>query len=118
MAGAPAGETPASGIAKVAIIAVMMFRIPVVAFLLLAAGLDGPMGFATPPPRQDNEQKLQSRIDRERNPVKKAKLKVRLGRVKLLQAIDAYDRRDHRQYQQLLDAYLAVMKGAWADLQE
>lgn len=117
MAGASAGETPASRIAKVAIIDVMAFRFPMVAFLLLATGLDGLWGFASPPPRQDNEQKLQARIERERNPVKKAKLKVRLGRVKLFQAIDAYDRGDRGQCQQLLGAYLEVMKSAWTDLQ-
>jgi len=121
MAGASAGETPASRIAKVAIkvaiIDVMAFRFSMVAFLLLATGLDGLLGFVSPPPRQDNEQKLQARIERQRNPVKKAKLKVRLGRVKLLQAIEAYDRGERGQCQQLLDAYLEVMKSAWTDLQ-
>ncbi len=96
----------------------MSFRFRLIAVFLLAAGLDGPWGAASPAPRNDNEQKLQARIDREGKPVNRAKLKVRLGRVKLLQAIDAYDRQDHGQYRQLLDDYLEVMKSAWADLQE
>ena len=96
----------------------MVFRFPMLAFFLLATGLDGFLGFASPPPRQGDEQKLQARIERERNPVKRAKLKVRLGRVKLLQAIDAYDKTDHGPYQKLLDEYLEVMRSAWKDLQE
>jgi hypothetical protein len=56
-------------------------------------------------------------IEREQNPVKKAKLKIRLGRVKILQAIDAYDRGNPDQCLQLLDDYLEKMNSAWADLQ-
>ena len=118
MAGASAGETPASRIGKVVIINRMVFRFPMLAFFLLATGLDGFLGFASPPPRQDNEQKLHARIERERNPVKRAKLKVRLGRLKLLQAVDAYDKVGHEPYQKLLDEYLEVMRSAWKDLQE
>jgi hypothetical protein len=49
--------------------------------------------------------------------VKRAKLEIRLGRVKLLQATAAYDRGDFEEYQQLLAAYLERMKGAWVTLQ-
>jgi hypothetical protein len=67
--------------------------------------------------RRDNEEKLVARIARERNPVKKAKLEVRLGRVKLLQASDAYDQGDLENCQRLLGIYLEHMKNAWALLE-
>jgi hypothetical protein len=88
------------------------------ALLLLATGLDGPRGLASPLLRKDNEQRLQARIEREQKPVKRAKLKVRLGRLKVSQAIAAYNRGEHGQCQKLLDDYLTVMKSAWADLQD
>jgi hypothetical protein len=96
----------------------MDFRFPMLAIFLLATGLNALPGFASLLPRKDNEQNLQARIEREQRPVKRAKLKVRLGRLKLLQAIDAYDQADHGPYQQLLDDYLKVMRSAWTDLQE
>ncbi len=64
-----------------------------------------------------NEDELVARIQRERNPVKKAKYEMRLGRLKLLQAIDAYDKDNFEQCQTLLAAYLERMKSSWESLQ-
>jgi hypothetical protein len=59
--------------------------------LLLPLFLGGLVGAAPAPRRPDTEADLLARIEREQNPVKKAKLEIRLGRVKLLQAIEAFD---------------------------
>lgn len=95
----------------------MALRFAAIAILVWAIGLEGSAGFASPPPRKDSEPKLLARIERQQNPVRRAKLKVRLGRVKLTQAIAAYDRGSLEQCQQLLDSYLETMQSAWADLQ-
>lgn len=118
MAGPTASETPASRTAKVAIIDAMG---PHFATALAVVSLMGLLGFsasASPFPRRDSEEKLQARIERERHPVKRAKFKVRLGRVKLLKAVNAYDQGNLDQCQELLDAYLGEMKSAWTDLQD
>jgi hypothetical protein len=83
---------------------------------LIALALGSAAGFAFPSPARENEQKLQARLDRERNPVKKAKLEVRLGRLKLRQAFDAYDRGDFKGCWKLFDAYLERMQSAWTSL--
>src|SRR5438034_5050694 len=67
--------------------------------------------------RQDSEEDLLARIQREQNPVKKAKYEVRLGRVKLTQAIAAYGAGDVDRCNGLVAAYLAQIKTAWTRLQ-
>lgn len=67
--------------------------------------------------RGPSEAELLDRISRERNPVKKAKLEVRLANVKLKQAISAYDERKLSQGSTLLAAYLDDMNEAWHTLQ-
>ncbi len=74
-------------------------------------------GLVPLPARQaDTEEDLLARIQREHNPVKKAKYEARLGRVKLLEAIDAYDKGNLERCQELLGAYLERMKGSWETL--
>lgn len=68
--------------------------------------------------REDTEEDLLPRIQRETNPVKKAKYEVRLARVKLLAALDAYNKGDLEQYRQLLGAYLERSKSSWDTLQK
>ena len=68
-------------------------------------------------PRQDTEEDLQSRLQREPNPVKKARHEIRLGRLKLLEAIDAYDKQDANKAQDLLGAYLTHIRSSWQLLQ-
>jgi hypothetical protein len=77
----------------------------------------GAQGLAPAPARQpDSEPDLLGRLEREQNPVKKAKYQVRLGRI--LQAIDAYDQGSLEQGQRLLEAYLGRMKGSWQTLRD
>jgi hypothetical protein len=89
----------------------------VVTGLLLLLFLGGLVVAAPAPRRRDTEADLLARIGREQNLVKRAKLEIRLGRVKLLQATEAYDRGDVEECHQLLTAYLERMNGAWATLE-
>ena len=68
-------------------------------------------------PRRDTEGDLRSRLQRESNPIKKAKYEIRLGRVKLLEAIDAFDKHDANKAQDLLGAYLTHIRSSWQLLQ-
>jgi len=72
--------------------------------------------WASPPRRQDKEPDLLARIQRESNPVKKAKLEVRLGRVKLFQAIAALDQGNLTETNRLLGAYIETLNSAWERL--
>jgi len=89
----------------------------VVGTVLALFVLVGLAGGASPGRRQDNEADLRARLEREQNPVKRAKLEIRLGRVKLLQAMDAFDKRDTPECHRLLAVYLERMRSAWATLQ-
>ncbi len=72
---------------------------------------------ASPASRQgDAEQDLLARLQRERDPVRKAKYEIRLGRMKLLQAIQAYDQGNLDQCRELLSVYLERMKSSWGTL--
>ena len=68
--------------------------------------------------REDTEEDLLSRIQRESNPVRKAKYEIRLAGLKLLAAIDAYNKGDLERYRQLLAAYLERIKSSWDTLQK
>lgn len=63
--------------------------------------------------RHDNPQELIARIARENNPVKKAKYEIRLGRLILERAEQAYDGRHIPQGQKLLARYTHEMQDAW-----
>lgn len=88
----------------------------VVTAVLLSLLLGALAGGASPARRADSEADLLARLERERNPVKRAKLEIRLGRVKLFQAIGAFDRGNVEECHELLSAYLERMKNAWATL--
>src|SRR3989442_12162250 len=81
-----------------------------VLFLIVFSCVPGPAPLAARHP--DTEEDLQARIEREQNPVKKAKFEVRLGRGKRTQAIAAYDKGDLDRSNALAAAYLVGMKGA------
>lgn len=95
----------------------MMTRLHLVVAALFSLAFGGLAVIGSPARRGDTEEGLLARLERERNPVKRAKFEIRLGRLKLLQAIEAYDQRDREQGQQLLSAYLERMKSAWATLE-
>jgi len=81
-----------------------------VGVLLLAANLAVVAGSAR---GKESEEGLLARIEREQNPVKKTKLKIRLARLKLSQASEAYLDGEFAEGQRLLEAYLACMQSAW-----
>lgn len=72
---------------------------------------------AIPGKSHDDEAKLSSKLEREQNPVRKAKLKIRLGRLKLEGAFSAYSKGQYEDCWKLLDEYQGFMDRAWADLQ-
>jgi len=89
--------------------------------LLLAVLLIGSLSVdpakASPPRKPDKEQDLLARLGRERNPVNKAKYEVRLARVKLFQAMEAFEKGDPERSRKLLEVYLERLRSAWATLQ-
>ncbi|HUY14300.1 MAG TPA: hypothetical protein VMX16_11830 [Terriglobia bacterium] len=64
-----------------------------------------------------SEPELLNRIQNQRNPVKKAKLEVRLANLKLKEAISAYDGQQLGQGAGLLKVYLSEVEEAWHTLQ-
>src|SRR5260370_25378250 len=91
-----------------------LVHVPAVAFAITALVYAG----ASSARHADSESDLAARLQREQNPVKKAKYEIRLGRLKLNQAIDAYDKGSPDQSGQLLDAYLERMKSSWQILRD
>ena len=65
---------------------------------------------------QESEEDLLGRIQRESNPVKRAKYEIRLGRLELNQAIEANNQGHLEQCQQLLGVYIGRMKSSWETL--
>lgn len=63
--------------------------------------------------RKDTAAGLQAKIDQENNPVKKAKLMVRLGRLDARQAEEAYDAHQIPQGEKLLSESTTIMQNAW-----
>jgi len=64
----------------------------------------------------DTERHLQAHVEKETDPVKKSKGTTRLARIKLQQAIQAYEQGNTDQGAQLVDAYLGRIKDAWQNL--
>jgi hypothetical protein len=87
--------------------------ISVVACLAMIAG-GGAMSLRAA--RHDTEEKLLPKIQNEHNPIKKAKLEIRLARVKLLGALEACRKDDHAACAKLLASYLDLVRSSWKDL--
>lgn len=66
--------------------------------------------------REDREKDLVSRIQREHDPVKKAKFEIRLARLKLLQGAGACEKDNHDGCSKSLNAYLVLINSSWKDL--
>lgn len=67
--------------------------------------------------REIEEQKIVAKIAREKNPGKKARLEVRLARMKLLDASSAYDHNDFSKGQALLREYWQLVSRSWETLE-
>ena len=74
------------------------------------------LGSVLPASTPDSEEQLLARIQSERNPVRKAKDQIQLGRLKLDQAIAAYGQGNSESGEQLLAAFLGQMNDAWQTL--
>lgn len=64
----------------------------------------------------EKEAELEARLKRESDPVRKAKIQIRLSRFKLYQAAAAFDKGNTEEADKLLTAYLERVKGAWSTL--
>src|SRR5260370_11927521 len=91
-----------------------MFSPPLFAAALILLGWPA----VSPVRRPDTEEDLLARIEHAGNPVKKAKYQTRLGRLKLLQAIDAYEKSNLGEGQRLLGAYVERMHQSWQTLRD
>ncbi len=81
--------------------------------LIVLAFLEGGFSLAR---RADSEEDLLARIQRESNPVKKARYEIRLGRTKLFRAIDAFNQGRVDQCHQMIGSYVEHMKSSWETL--
>lgn len=76
-----------------------------------------PFAWATSGRKKTQEQKLAAKIEREKNPGKKARLQVRLARLKLKEANKAYLDRHFTEGESLLQQYLQQVRHSWNTLQ-
>ena len=80
---------------------------------LLLIGLPVFLAEASTESLSQSEAHLLARLQKETDPVKKSKAETRLARVKLEQAIQAYNQGNVDQGAQLVSAYLARIKDSW-----
>jgi hypothetical protein len=66
---------------------------------------------------RDTEQQLSQRIEKELNPVKRAKDEVKLAGLKLRQAEQAYDKGDTQLGSELVETCVTHLQASWKDLQ-
>lgn len=76
-----------------------------------------PFAYSMPRQNKDKEYKLTEKIERERNPGKRARLQIRLAKLKLNQANAAYSHRDFVEGKILMQEYLKQVRNSWATLQ-
>lgn len=87
-----------------------LFASAIVPWVLVVAAWGSPPLAAS---HRQSEQQLVARIQREKNPIKKAKAEIKLARLKLDEAIATYDKGDGPGCQRLLAAYLECVNTAW-----
>jgi hypothetical protein len=92
-----------------------MFRMVVAASFLAIVGQ--PSLRALPGQSNDKEENLIAKTGRETNPGKKARLQLRLAKLKLREAGKAYHDRNFAQGRALLRQYLGYARDSWATLQ-
>lgn len=90
--------------------------------MLVIAGciaiLGCPFAYAIPARNEHKkEEKLTAKIAREKNPGKKARLQMKLAKIKLIEANEAYLKKDFAEGKSLLKEYLEQIKTSWVTLQ-
>lgn len=104
------------------IIWVMNARVRMLVIVACLAILAQPFAYAIPGrdkrrEEERKEEKLIKKIAHETNPGKKAKLQIKLAKMKLDSANDAYRRRDFSEGKSLLQQYLDQVKTSWSTLE-
>jgi hypothetical protein len=95
----------------------MRLNLRLVAAVACLALLGQPFVHASPGRNNDKEENLAARIEREQNPGKKARLQLRLAKLKLTEADEAYHLRNFAEGRKLLQQYLVQIRASWATLQ-
>jgi len=106
--------------APVVVAAIISFMSPSFRMVLAAACLSilwQPFALPSPGRNNDKEEKLATRIESEKNPGKRARLQLRLAKLKLSEADDAYRSRNFDQGKLLLQQYLREIRNSWDTLQ-
>jgi ADP-ribose pyrophosphatase YjhB (NUDIX family) len=85
-----------------------------IAFLLI--GVPVFLAGTSSAPPSETEAQLLARVQKEHDPVRKSKEETRLARIKLRQAIHAYEQGNTEQGAQLVSAYLGRIKDSWQTL--
>jgi hypothetical protein len=88
----------------------------VVAMVGLAV-LGQPFVYAGPGQNKSQEEKLIAMIEQEQSPGKKARLQLRLAKMKMADAGEAYNSRKFDEGKALLQQYLGHVRESWATLQ-
>jgi DNA gyrase/topoisomerase IV subunit A len=99
----------------------MIPKVFFVAAVLCFITLGQPCCYASPGRAKENkekEEKLVAKIGRENNPGKKARLQLRLARMKLIEASEAYDHNDLEKGWALLQEYRKQIDASWTTLKE
>lgn len=118
--GGGGNKTPALREAVVAIISVMTSKILLGTALLLFTALGQCRGYAFGGRSQKNrerEAKLLAKIEREKNPGKRARLQLRLARIKLQAAINSYNHDNFEKGLSGLREYRDLINASWNSLQ-
>ena len=93
----------------------MIWR-PLLSIAFLLIGVPAFLAGASSAPPSETEAQLLARMQKEHDPVRKSKEETRLARIKLRQAIQAYEQGNTEQGAQLVSEYLGRMKDSWQTL--
>jgi predicted AAA+ superfamily ATPase len=93
-----------------------MFWRPLFSIAFLLIGVQMFLAGASSAPPSETEAQLLARIQKDHDPVRKSKEETRLARMKLEQAIQAYDQGNVEQGAPLVDTFLGRIKDSWGTL--
>jgi hypothetical protein len=95
----------------------VLTRLSLIGAVLCIAVVGQPFGLAFRPRAKDQAKQLAARIEREKNPGKKARFQVRLARIRLTDAIQEYDAGNYGQGWALLEEYRRQIDLSWKTLE-